>query len=95
MHVVLCICTHTEVASNILGGEGMIAKGRGTPPAAFTASPPPLMANYDNSFIQSGGRDEEAKRGDGDTKNFIRSSLSRVLVQYGSSISGNCSFKSL
>lgn len=59
--------------------------------AAFTASPPPLMATHDKSSIQTrgGGGDEEAKHGDGDTKNVISSSHSRVLVQYGSGISGD------
>lgn len=63
--------------------------------AAFIASPIPLMLNRDNSSIQSRRGDEEAKHGDGDTKNLIRSSHSGVRVQYGSSISGNSSSESL
>lgn len=54
------------------------------------------MATHDKSSIQTrGGGDEEAKHGDGDTKNVISSSHSRVLVQYGSGISGDWSSKSL
>lgn len=64
--------------------------------AAFSASHPPLMATHEKSSIQTrGGGDEEAKHGDGGTKNVISSSNSRVLVQYGSGISGDCSSKSL
>lgn len=69
------------------------------PAAAFMASPPPppLMATHDNSSIQTrgGGGHGEAKHGVGDTKNVISSSRSRVLVQYGSGISGDWSCKSL
>lgn len=64
--------------------------------AACTASRRPLMATYDKSSIQTrGGGDEEAKHEDEDTKNVISSSRSRVLVQYGSGITGDCSSKSL
>lgn len=53
------------------------------------------MATYDKSAIQSkGGDDKEAKHKDGNTKDVI-SSHSRVLVQYGSGITGDCDFKSL
>lgn len=64
--------------------------------AAFTASQRPLMGTYDKSSIQTrGGGDREAKHKDGDTKNVISYSHSRVLVQYGSSLTGDCSAKSL
>lgn len=65
--------------------------------AASIASRPPLMATHDKSSFQTrgGGGDEEAKHRDGDTKNVISSSHSRVLVQYGSGISGDWSSKSL
>lgn len=56
-----------------------------------------LMATHDKFSIQTrgGGGDEEAKHEDRDTKNVISSSHSRVRVQYGSGISGDCSSKSL
>lgn len=63
--------------------------------AAFTASRHPLMATYDKSSIQTRGGEKEAKHEDGDTKNVISSSHIRVLVQYGSGITGDCSSKSL
>lgn len=64
--------------------------------AAFTASQRPLMGTYDKSSIQTrGGGDKEAKHKDGDTKNVISNSHSRVLVQYGSGITGDRSSKSL
>lgn len=53
------------------------------------------MATYDKFAIQSKGRrDKEAKHKDGNTKDVI-SSHRRVLVQYGSGITGECDFKSL
>lgn len=72
-------------------------EGGKLPAAAFIPSPPFLKATHDNSSIQSrgGGGDKEAKHKDGNTKNVISSSRSRVLVQYGSSISGDWSSKSL
>lgn len=93
-----CAHTHTEVASNIPGGERERVRRKGGKllAAAFTASRPPLMATHDKSSIQTRrGGDEEAKHGDGDTKNVISGSHSRVLVQYGSGISGDWSSKSL
>lgn len=61
--------------------------------AAFTASQHPLVGTYDKSSIQTGGGG--AKHKDGDTKNVISNSHSRVLVQYGSGITGDCSSKSV
>lgn len=87
--------TQSKISSNVPGVEGTTEEERGTPPAAFIASFLPLMEKHNNSSIQKRGGDEEAKHEDGDTKNVIRSSHSRVLVQYGISISGNCSSKSL
>jgi len=81
---------------NIPRDELMIKEESRKPPAAaFTASPSPFMAKHDNSSIQNSRGDEEAKHGDGDTKNLIRGSHSRVLVQYGSGISSKRSSKSL
>lgn len=61
--------------------------------AAYCCFHSPLMATYDRSAIQSkGGGDKDAKHKDGNTKDVI-SSYSRVLVQYGSGITGDCDFK--
>lgn len=88
------------VALSIPQSERRTGKEGGKLPAvaaAFRVSPHTLMAAHNNSSIQSrrGGGDEEAKHGDGDTKNVISSSHSRVLVQYGSGISGDRRSKSL
>lgn len=60
------------------------------PAAALHMTTPSFRAKEEDD-----GGNEEAKHGDGDTKNAISSSHSRLLVQYGSGISGDWRSKSL